>query len=365
MVNNPLTLLKLQVDPILKNVSTETPIIGNPLLEVLKKTILKGVEVPPSNILELAQPYSIPVATIGDSWQYRAMQSNLATGKCKFKKFTLQSVASEDELDRLYQLGEGSLIAAMKADELKRGILFLRDQLSRYANDPWGGVTTSPYYDANIVGLFAASSGGTISNPSDLNAVAGTPLATGLSMSGANQSTRVVEQIAAEIKKGFVKIDAKTGARIPVSRIYAGVHPLLKSILDSTSDILDSTSGYRSPNSMTEDFAKKGITVIEDIGFDASYAAGEDDLATMRCFADPDMDFEMLGIKPKEGDGWTEWDDFKEINGDVMTIGYEKHKKLECAFRPMAYAVFTTAAATSPTFFKKVFNLTVVGYNNV
>jgi len=362
---NPLTLLRLQVDPLLKAVSSETPIIGGSLLSIMKKTLLKGVNIPKSNILELEQPYSIPIASQGNSWVYRAMQSKYAQGKVKFEKFTLQSIIDEDDMDKLKALGESSLIGQMKASELKMGILFLQDQIARYASDPWGGVTTSVNYDANIIGLFASSAGGTMTNPSDMNATAGTPKVFGLKMSGSNQDTRVIEKISAEVRKGMIVLDAKSSLQIPIGKLFVGVHPIMKAILDNTSDILDSTSGYRSPNTMTEDLAKRGITVIENVGFDPTYVGGEDDTGKMIFFADPSTDFEILGIVPKEGDGWTPWDPLKITVGDAMTISYEKHKKLQVAFRPMAWASFATAAATAPTFFKKVWQSTVVGFDDV
>lgn len=361
VTTNPFTLLKEQVDPMIETIREDmSPLANNPIIALLRRDTIK-MQVPESGILELYHFRSAPCVVIGDRWAYQASGKNMDVGKIKFKKYTIQVKLTEDEVDRIEQIGVDALVARGLRNQLKTNQAYLEDQLLKWIIDPWNSVTTSEEYDSLYLGLFAPSNAGTISNPSDLNATAGTALdKTALKFSGAGQTANNIQQLLSSVLPSMVKKDYNTHLQVPVNNLYLGVEPVVYSILKSTRDIMNSTTGQRDTQTYLQSLIASGINVIESVWFDQSYSYSTGNTSRLCFFSNPQENCYLYVIEPPNGQTWSEWDKIHENMGEKNVILYEKHKKVEMGVNAQAYYVNTSATAGS--YFKAMFFATITPY---
>lgn len=347
-ISNPFTLLKESINPIVAEILEELKVSSHPLIQALDKQPVKGIEVSEAGFMDLYQFKSSPCVVIGDRFAYKTGVRDLETGRIKFKKFTLQVKLTEDEMDRVESIGVTALIARNLKNEIKTSVKFLQSKIVKWIIDPFGGVKTDPNYDELYNGLFAVSAAGTLSNPSDLNTAAGTPEdLTAIALAGALQTANNIEALTSAVLIGMTKIDAITESEIPINTIYMGVHPYVMKVLTAKSDILNTTSQVRSGRTYKEDLIARGIIPIESVSFDPDYVYTDGTPTTIVFFADPMVNFSFLTVVPPKGEGWSAWDKEKNTEGELTTISYEKHKKIEIGCLPQAYWVMTSSTAGS------------------
>lgn len=342
---SPFTLLKESVNPIIEQFLENNPISSSPLISILDLQPIKGIEVSEAGTLELYMFKSSPCVVIGDRYAYKTGVRDLEQGKIKFKKFTLQIKITEDEIERIKQKGLTSLIARNLRNEIKNSVGFLQTKIHKWIIDPWEGVTTDPNYDSSYVGLFAPSAAGTLSDPNDLNESAGTPkdLGTLINLTGSAQTQNNIERLTSAVFIGMTKIDKINEAELPIGQIYMGCHPYVEKVLKAVHDILNSTSGQRSERPYKELLADRGIIIVPSVSFDSDYVYTTTTTTRLCFFADPKNNFAFLLVTPAEGESWTDWKEEHNTDGELMTISYEKHKKLEIGCLSQAYWVMNTA----------------------
>ena len=167
MANNPFTLLREVVDPIMQTTSADASVFNDPFLNLFNFEDYQGMQPDSAGKIDIWKVTSMPAINIGDYWQYTSGSKKTTTGSLKCKKMTISVGLSEDELDRITKLGANNSIIAKELINLQKDTFdYLKQTLHLWITDPWGGVTTGEDYDASYVGALAASSTGTISNPS-------------------------------------------------------------------------------------------------------------------------------------------------------------------------------------------------------
>ena len=237
----------------------------------------------------------------------------------------------------------------------------MKQTLHLWITDPWGGVTTGEDYDASYVGALAASSTGTISNPSDLNATAGTANdLQALNFSGTAQTANNVNKLVSEIIVGMKKVDAVTKKSYSWKKYYMLVDPKTKAILDSSKEILNITTGERSKETFTQLLAMVNIEVIELEQI--SYTFGTGNTMTALIVADPQEWFTIFNIATPEGEGWSDWKEIPVSEAGVTRYKYEKHRKIEFGVLPISFYLRTSATASA--FYKPLYRVTITPYEN-
>lgn len=344
-VTNPYTLLKESVNPIIEQFLENNPISSSPLISILDLQPIKGIEVSEAGTLELYMFKSSPCVVIGDRYAYKTGVRDLEQGKIKFKKFTLQIKVTEDEMERIKQKGLTSLIARNLRNEIKNSVGFLQAKIHKWIIDPWEGATTDPNYDSSYVGLFAVSGTGTLSDPNDLNATPGTPLDLSvlINLTGSAQTENNIERLTSNVAIGMTKIDAINEAELPIGTVYMGCHPYVEKVLKTVHDILNTTSNQRSERPYKQLLEDRGIIIVPSVSFDPDYAYTTTTTTQLCFFADPKDNFAFLLVTPAEGESWTEWREEHNTDGELMTISYEKHKKLEIGCLAQSYWIMDSA----------------------
>jgi len=343
-----MTYLKEVIDPMIAAASDENPLTDDEFLSLIDIDILD--KVPDGNIVELYGAFSDPAVYVGDKWMYEPSERALSFGKMKLKKMTISIRISEDEMGRMIKKGDSSIVKKMIKRQMKDQVLYLREQIIKFClTDNSTLLTTDPDLDAMIFGFFELSSSGTISNPSDLGASAGT-ITDGdvIDWTGATQTARNVAAFIALIKPRFVKLDFLTHIPLPTKGpIYMLVHPVFKALLESSYDILDSTTGRLSENTQAQDLAKAGIIVLASAHVDVLSSFADGDSNDYVCFTNP-KDFTLWLAPPAEGFGWDDW----ALIDDGKSKFYIKRKKIEFGLEIQAYGLHTSATAHS--YFKTV-----------
>jgi len=365
-IASPFSLLKEHVNPMISGISPDMRPSEDPFIKVLGKEEISGFQQPEAGELDIYAYKSQPAVIVGDVLSYKPGTRQMGTGQIKFKKITQQLRITEDELVRIEQHGNGGIVKNSLEDQKIQNNLYFISQIQRWAINRWEGVTTDEEYDAKFKSLLHPSDGGTITEPSDLNATAGTPLdisATTIMM-GTNQTANNIQRIMSRVRMGMTKIDFNTKMVLPISNLHVGVHPLFKAILDGTTEILNTTSGQRGATYSTM-LGTQGVTIIESTFFDSDYAGAEDGDTQMTFFANPKINFKFLLVTMPSGmEAWSNWRDSKDKDeaSGRETISYEIHKAMEFGFFARPYWVMTTASAGS--FFSPKFIVTVQGLND-
>lgn len=365
-VNPYQTLLREQINPMVMAFSPDQRPDTDPFLSVLGKEVVTGIQTDTAGRIDVFAFKSQPAIIVGDKRAYKPGTRDIGTGTIKLQYYTEQVVITEDELNRMQQLGNASLIQRNVEEQRRYNNLYLINQIQKYAVDPWAAVTTSTDYNKDLIGMFASSSTGTITDPADMNAAAGTPLdlSSVVKLQGSNQTANNITQIMGEVTKGFTKVDFNSKVLFPYSSIYVLVHPLLGAILRGTTELLNSTTGQRG-DSYANILRSMGVTIVESVWADSDYAAAEDGATQMKFFTDPQQNFKWLANVPADGrDVWSPWTDQMEKDeaSGVQSIYYESHKSMEMGFFATPYYIFSAAATA--TYLKALFVVTVTGYDN-
>ncbi|MHA1277096.1 MAG: hypothetical protein ACTSQ8_07915 [Candidatus Helarchaeota archaeon] len=363
---SPFTRLREIVNPMISEFTPDERPSTDPLLSILGQEQVVGIQTSTSGMIDLFAFKSQPAIIVGDRRAYKPGTKDMGSGRIKMKFFTEQIVITEDEYLRMVELGDASIIARNVKEQRIRNNRYLINQLQRWAVNRWKGAKTDADYDKDWVSLFHPSDAGTITDPSDLNSTAGTPLdLTSLSFQGGQQTTNNLTQVLGEVFKLFKKVDYLTKDVFPWTKMYMGCHPLMAAILKGTTEILNSTTGQRSTESYYQLLTNQGITVVESVWFDDDFAAAEDGSTELVFFTDPELNFKMIVNVPPEGaDIWSPWKDGKQYDEKkgVNTVFYETHKSMEIGFYSTPYYIYTAAATAS--FFKAMCTIQVTGYNN-
>jgi hypothetical protein len=362
-LTNPFTLIKEQVDPQMAAANENGDMLDFPLANLFTVEDYKGVQPSAAGFVDIWQATARPSINIGDYWAYQHGDRDLAQGRIKFQKMTINQTLTEDEYDRIAQLGYAdSIVAKGMLREAKENAKYLMSTVELYLIDPWAGVTTSKTYDSTYQGVLAGSSSGTLSAPSDLNASAGTAYSTPeIALSGSEKTANNAQQIATTIRAGMTKVDFITKRKFSFKKFYFVVDPITLAIIKTQHDLLNSTTGQVSNNVLYDDLLSMGIECVESALI--TYASAPTDETTMTgiAFADPEEWFTIFHIPPPEGEGWTEWTKTPSIKGDVTKYVYERHRKFE--FSIMVTAFYMNTSATAGSFFKPVFRMTVTPYD--
>jgi hypothetical protein len=365
-VNPYQTLLREQINPMVMAFSPDQRPDTDPFLSVLGKEVVTGIQTDTAGRIDVFAFKSQPAIIVGDKRAYKPGTRDIGTGTIKLQYYTEQVIVTEDELKRMQENGSASLIGRNIDEQRRFNNLYLISQIQKYAVDPWGGVTTSTDYNKELIGMFASSSTGTLTDPADMNASAGTPLdlSTTVKLQGSNQTANNITAIMGEVTKGLKKIDFNSKIAFPYSKIYVVVHPLLAAILRGTTELLNSTTGQRG-DSYANILASMGVTLTESVWADSDYAAAEDGTTQMKFFTDPQQNFKWIANVPPAGtDVWSPWTDQAEKDeaSGNMSIYYESHKSMEMGFFATPYYIYSAAATA--TYLKALFVVTVTGYDN-
>lgn len=356
------TLLKEQVNPIIDKLSEDESLLSNPVIDLFDSEDLEGVETPESGKMDLYQFTSRPLVVIGDRWAYRSTQGEMKTGQIKFKKMTLQIRISDDQADRIAQLGVTSLIARDIKTQQKNNIKYAKETVEKWCIDPFGSVTTDEDYDGQWHAALKLTSGdGTLGNPSDLNG--GTALdGSGINFSGTNEDVEPVLQLMNLVEDAMLKIDYITKAELKFDKVYIGMHPRVYRILNTQKSLKNSTSNQRAEMTQIQEIEAMGYTIVQSVWFDSDYSKSSGSTSTICFFGDPGENFVIYRIIPPDGEGWTEWDKEKNTDDGTMTESWEMHKKVEFACQAVGYWVMTSATAGS--IYKAVLWATITPYEN-
>ncbi len=363
------TILKEQVDPYLATINEEASAISSKFLDLFNQIDAPDIQVPESGQVDIYQVKSMPAINIGDKWMYVQGTRDLSQGKIKFKKMTISIRMDEDEANRIEKLGaNNTIIGKMLRTQQKDNFKYLQHIIEQWIGDPWAGVSTSEDYDAEYKGVLMASdtsTGGTISQPADLNETAGTAeVNTGIKLSGSQKTANNIQAILADLMTGLVKVDAVTGMVYDwtESPIFMFCHPQVLSILKAQKDILNSTTGETSKTTLYQDLVAAGIQPIGYYWADSAYALADHVTTTLIFVADPKQMFDIMTIMPPEGEGWSEWKEEAVTEEGKTKYTFEKHKKIE--FGVVCNSIFIRTSTTTGYFFKPVYRMTVTVFDN-
>ena len=363
------TILKEQVDPFLAAINEEVSAISSEFLDLFAHTPAPDIQVPEGGQLDIYQVKSMPSINIGDKWQYQQGTRDLSQGKIKFKKMTISVRMDEDEKNRIEKLGEiNTVIGKMIKAQQRDNFAYLQHIIEKWIGDPWSGATTDEDYDASFKGILMGSdvsTGGTISQPADLNSTAGTAENnSAIILSGSQKTANNIQAILADLMTGLIKVDAVTGKVYDWSKgpIYMLCHPQVLAILKAQKDLLNATTGELSKQSLYQDLVAAGVQPISYYWANSAYALADPVTTTLVFVSDPKQMFEILTIDPPEGEGWTDWKEEIITEEGKTRYTYEKHKKIE--FGVLCNSVFIRTSATAGYFFKPEYRMTVTAYDN-
>ena len=361
---NPFSFLEESIDPMIEAIAEEESPLNDPFLSSLNIDSVRGnIQIPAGGKIDIYQMSSSPAIWIGDAWGYQSGTRTLNVGELKLKKMTLQVRVSEDEMDRMKQLGADSLVGKEVANEIRRDVGLLKDTLAKYVIDPWGGVTTSTEYDSQYVGIFKGSNTGTLSDPSDLNSTAGTADTITGNWTGSQKTSNIMSTFASEVARVMYKEDNFSGNRIDVStNKHLLVHPLVKQRFENDWQELNSTTGQLALDTYAVQLQKAGFTIVENRNVDTTYAGADGDTTTAIVYANPKRNFSILVNEPPQGTGWSAWKEMPVTSAGLTVISYEKHKKIEFAVKSQGYLIFTSTTASS--IFKNMARFTITPYDN-
>ena len=333
----------------------------NPILALLGyDPVPEGIQTSSAGEIDLFEYTSQPAIVVGKHRAYKEGNRDLDTGKAYLQFYTEQIRVDEDELARVKQNGDTSIIGRSVKKQQVRNHRYFISQILKYAINPWNDVTTGTDYNANLIGMFMSSSTGSIGNPSDLNAVAGTPIdmTSTVKLKG-SQTYYNTERIMADVEAGFAKVDFISQDEFPWSEMYLGTHPNTYAILKVVKDLYNST-GQKNDVPYLQEFEAMGITVVKSAHFYPDSAVTTGGEGRLFFFTDPKVNFLMMEKKSEENN-WTEWEkgQIKTETEGIMKISYEKHRSNEIGFRAQPYHMWTAAATES--YFKGLF---VVRVNN-
>lgn len=360
MTANVFTYLKQNVDPTLASVNENASFFENEFINLFPLEEYKGDAPAESGFIDIWQSKAFPNLHIGDKWGYQHGTKNVDSGQIKFKKMTISHTLSEDELNRIQKRGvENSVIANMLAREQKETYSYLATTIEKWIIDPWGGATTDQNYDASFQGLLVASSTGSLSLPSDLNATAGTASnQTAVILSGGSKTLNAHQALLADVRPNMTKIDAITKREFRFDHLYWLVNPIVYDILKSNYPLMNSTTGQVSDKNYVQHFNEANVTVIKSPHISYTYATTEE--TTGIWFTDPTEWFKIFTNPPPEGEGWSEWEKIPNVADGITTYTFEKHRKLEFAL--MCQAFWLNTSTTAGYWFKPVYRQRVTPY---
>lgn len=367
-INNKYQILTEMIDPLYEKFNGNYKITSIPVISrITRRVINEQVNYPEAAQLSVWMMRAHGSINVGNYWAYGNSDSTSVKGTVYFKKFTSGLTITEDQLNRIQKNGMGSIIERQIEQEVKMNNQQFAKQLERYAINPWNGATTAADYDANLnIGLYMSSSAGTVQNPKDLNGTAGTPeaLSAAYNLSGTAQTVNNITRLLAVLKTGTVKFDYLSKEQLVINDWAIYTDPLTKAVLDSTTEILNSTTGQRSEMTYTQILAQNGIQVYDSIYLNQSHTALSSGTATTLYFVgNLSTDYEMWVLPPPDGeDVWSQWEKIPITVNGLRAFGWEKHKKLECAFVNAPYYLYTSATAAS--WFKPVFAIAITPYEN-
>lgn len=358
------TLLREVVQPMIMNSLPDQRPSTDPFLSLLHKETVEGIQTDTAGRVDIFSFNAQPAIVVGDRRMYKPGTRDLGSGTVKLQFLTEQIKISEDQLIRMRQTGQKGMIARSVDVQRRTNQLYLISQLHKYGVDPWGGITTSEDYNKEIIGMYASSSAGTMTDPSDFNDVAGTPKAYGtLNLSGTAQTINNLHQIISDMKVGFKKIDFNSKIVFPYSKIYCLAHPIVAEILNSCYEILDATNKLRATITYSEMMTKQGVTIVESVWADSDYAKSTGNTSQLKFYTDPDWNYNwVINVPPPGVEVWSPWERGQDEVGGKTSYFYESHKSYEMGFYSTPYYFYTAAATAS--FFKALYVTTVTPYED-
>ncbi len=362
-IASPFTLLREVINPIMENVNIDEAPSQDPLLSLFNMELYDGVQQPESATIDIFAYKSTPAIVIGDLIAYESGDREMETGRIKAKFYTEQVEITETEYKRILQnKGQPTrLIERGVEDQMKRQNRYFLKEMRNVAIN---GLTAGGNEDNEIILMLGGSDGGTLTDPQDMNATAGTAYTgTTLIFSGSQQTANNVQQLVLAAKKGMNIIDTTTDDVIPITNLYLGMDTASYAIVSVNTEILNSTTGQRSEKTMLQLFAGMGVTVIKDQRFDSTHTGKTDpDTATWTFFDNPQVNCFMFVVPDGMGEeSWTDWDKYRKLNKDGVTssLAFERHKSKELGFWPQAYWVNSAA-----TYYKAVWRATVTTFDD-
>lgn len=313
--------------------------------------------------IDLFELVSQPAIVVGQHRTYKASTRDIAQGKAYLQFYTEEIWVDEDELERMDQNGNNGIITRSVNKQRVRNHRYFINRVLKYAINPWNSVTTSKHYNKNMIGMFMSSAVGTIGNPSDLNATAGTPIdmTTSVKLKGAGQTQYNTERIWSDVIAGYAKVDFNTQDEFPWTQMYCGTHPNTFAILKTVKDLWNSTSGQKSQVSYMQEFEAMGVIFVKSAHFYPASAITAGGEGRLFFFTDPTINYLMMEKKAKL-EAWSPWEKGKrdtEVKGETK-ISYDTRRSNEIGFRAQAYIFWTAADVYS--FFKGLFVVRVTNY---
>jgi len=364
----PFALLEKIVNPMLANVDADARPSSDPLLSTAEFRIAEGVQVPESATIDIYAFTSEPAVLIGDLLAYQSSPAHIKQGQIKAKKFTQQIQISEDYMHRMManQGNATNICGDMVGDQKKKNNQFFIQQLRSvlFKGLPYLLSGGSAEGDSKVIAVLGAGTGGTLSNPYDLNATAGTQLSltSTVSLYGGQQTYNNVARIMSNVLAGMVKIDVDTGMVLPIGKLYMACNPLTYGVLAGTYDILNSTGAISIKPYLKLLEENHGVTVFQEYYADSTVTSAEDDTSILTFWGEDTIRFYMIpGAQGIEA--WSPWNMVPVVNGEKMQFFYETHKAFEMAFYAIPYFIRPTSGADG-YFYKKVFRVEVTQYNN-
>jgi len=361
---NPYTLLRESADPMLGALGPNDHVSVDPILGLIGyDPVPEQIQTSSAGEIDIFGFKSQPAIVVGQHRAYKAGNRGMDVGKAYLQFYTEQIWVDEDELERMEQNGDGSLIGRnVKAQRIRNHRYYI-NRVLKYAINPWEGVTTSTDYNANMIGMFMSSSTGTLTNPSDLNSTAGTPanLTSTAILSGGSQTYYNTERIMTSVIAGFAKVDYNSHDEFPWSKMYCGTHPNTYAILSTVKDLFNST-GTKNVIPYMQELEAMGITVVKSAHFYSTSAVTTGGEGRLFFFTDPLLNFKMMEKQSASKDAWSPWVLGKretEVEG-VMKISYETHRSSEIGFLPQAYHFWT--AASTESYFKALYVVRICNF---
>ena len=366
---NPYTLLEKELNPLLVPVDKNKRPSADPLLAMADIRTVEGVQTPESALIDIYAFTSEPAIIIGDNRAYTNSPGHIKQGQIKAKYYTQEIIVTEDEYKRMLQ-NNGKATQMIKdrvEEQLKRNNEYFIAQLRKVAITGLSAAASggTDEGDAKVIAALGSGDGGTLTDPYDLNAVAGTSLdlTSSVALSGGQQTTNNINAIMSQVRSGMVKIDVDTGMVLPIGKLYLGVDPVTNGVLQGTHDILDSTTGRQSEKPYAKMLEDQGVTIVEDYWFDTTPDLSEDDESILTFFGENVLRMYLIQ-SPDGSESWSPWESKRVIQGEKSVIQYETHKSHEIAMYAQPYWLRTTAGSDG-AFYKKVFRVTVQNYDNV
>lgn len=346
MANQPyIQFLQENLNPLIRELDESRSILDDPFISQLRVEPIDGGDVGEQGYIDLWQSVSKPSVYMGDQWMYTFGDSKEKVGRIKTTKITIAVNLTKSEYKKIRESGfVSSKIKKKLKDQMRTDIMYGIMQVKKRFFNAFD--TSSLYYDGDFVSPGKKSASDTLADPNDVNSNSALAL-TSIKWSGAQQSENNVQNFANQVKQTFVLIDSDTDIEIPVSTFTWIVSPEFYTILNSTKDILNSTTNQRSENTYITDLANAGITVIKD-NQGASYTYSDGNTHTSMVYGDLPDAFQICPVKYKADDAddrWSEWREIPIQKGDLWTYMYEKHRDIEFTFMQDAYDISGTLYA--------------------